>query len=143
MHGRTIPNTGVMVLKSAAVEILEEAWERDEFLAHSEWEQAAMHWVLERRGWPVSWLSKRWNSVPDDPSWRPLIVHLAGREHSTRLGAMAIASSGRTPDLARMTLMLQAHAAKNRLRIRAGRVKRGPPSTGYSSCPSTGASKGQ
>jgi hypothetical protein len=79
-NGRVIANTGVMVIPQAHADVLADAWERTEFLDHPEWEQPAIAAALEDRGWPVDELSKRWNSVPDDPALRPRIVHRrAGR----------------------------------------------------------------
>lgn len=123
-NGRVIANTGVMVIPRAQAGVLVEAWERTEFVGHPEWEQPAITAVLEERGWPVAELAKRWNSVPDDPSLRPRIVHLAGRPFDYRMQVMRELRDGGRAAVARRSALWWLAALRSRTRVRVGRMKR-------------------
>ncbi|MGI8632692.1 MAG: putative nucleotide-diphospho-sugar transferase [Solirubrobacterales bacterium] len=102
VEGKRNPNTGVVLLRSCdeARDFLDQVWEKAEYLHHRWWEQAAVMDVLgydvdsgeivgdspHRSG--VAWLSKRWNSIPDDPVRNPYVRHYPGWTVSRRLAYM-------------------------------------------------------
>jgi hypothetical protein len=98
-HGR-IPNTGVLALRSGerATQFLDRVWEQRRFVEHRWWENAAVNHLLgyrhvlgSRRLMPSQWrrgigfLDRKWNSIPDDPSPQPHIVHFPGIPIDDRL----------------------------------------------------------
>lgn len=103
-EGKHQPNTGVMVLRrgSASVELLEEVWQRVEYVAHPWWEQAALMELIgsEPRGRSctpfgptcfspcVGTLEHDWNSIEQDSAAHPVVKHYPGKSHAERVRAM-------------------------------------------------------
>jgi hypothetical protein len=98
-HGR-IPNTGVVALRGGdrATRFLDRVWAQQRFVHHRWWENAAVNHLLGYRHLrgvrpvvPSRWrggvgvLDRAWNSIPDDPSPRPHIVHFPGAPIDERL----------------------------------------------------------
>jgi hypothetical protein len=111
--GNALPNLGVAVARGgggvggrATRRLLERLWSCTDLIDHPWWENAALLRVLGLRTFepvqPIAparlhpWrlavqeLDGAWNSIPDHPAPNPRIVHLAGRSHEQRLGAMAL-----------------------------------------------------
>ncbi len=98
-HGR-IPNTGVLALRGGdrATRFLDCVWAQRRFVEHRWWENAAVNHLLgyrhvfgSRRLMPSRWrsgvgfLDRKWNSIPDDPSPQPHVVHFPGIPLDDRL----------------------------------------------------------
>ncbi len=98
-HGR-VPNTGVLALRGGArsQRFLDDVWSMQRFVHDRWWENAAVNHKLgyrKLRGvrpvipsrWRarVGFLDRAWNSIPDDPSPAPFVVHFPGVPLSERL----------------------------------------------------------
>jgi hypothetical protein len=101
-YGR-IPNTGVVALRGGerSTRFLERVWSQRRFVHDRWWENAAVNHLLGYRHvrgvrplvpsrWRggVGFLDQAWNSIPDDPSPRPHIVHFPGVPLAERLHAL-------------------------------------------------------
>jgi hypothetical protein len=95
-----VPNTGVLALQGGgrSKRFLEHVWAQRRFVHDRWWENAAVNHVLgyrQVRGvrpiatsqWRgrVGFLDRAWNSIPDDPSARPHVVHFPGMPLDERL----------------------------------------------------------
>ena len=102
-----VPNTGVLTLLSCrwSKRLLDRLWAAERFVDHKWWENAAM---LDLLGYDVdeprpstrranadsrrvSELDLSWNSIPQDSSAQPRIVHFPGMTHQERLAGMKAA----------------------------------------------------
>ena len=98
-----VPNTGVLAFRGGdrSQRFLERVWAQRRFVHDRWWENAAVNHLLGyrhlrgvRRVAPSKWragvglLDHRWNSIPDDPSVRPHIVHFPGIPLADRLHAL-------------------------------------------------------
>ena len=103
-NGR-VPNTGVLALRGGdrSARFLEKVWRQERFVHDRWWENAAVNHVLGYRRVPkagvqpvvpvgpragVGFLDRAWNSIPDDASPRPHIVHFPGTPLVDRLHAL-------------------------------------------------------
>ncbi|HWS44883.1 MAG TPA: hypothetical protein VN636_03410 [Acidimicrobiia bacterium] len=104
-----IPNTGVMALRGGRVteRFLEHVWVQRRFVHHRWWDNAAVNHVLGFRGahrsaaivpslWRarVGFIDRAWNSIPDDRSPAPHIVHFPGIPLDERRRALELAAAG-------------------------------------------------
>jgi len=95
-----IPNTGVLVLQGGdrSCAFLDQVWRQRRFVHDRWWENAAVNHLLGYRDvggvrpvapsrWRsrVGFLDRAWNSIPDDTSPRPHIVHFPGVPIDDRL----------------------------------------------------------
>jgi hypothetical protein len=95
-----VPNTGVLALQGGtrSQRFLEHVWAQRRFVDDRWWENAAVNHVLgyrQLRGVrpiaPSQWrsgvglLEREWNSIPDDSSARPHVVHFPGIPLDDRL----------------------------------------------------------
>jgi hypothetical protein len=95
-----VPNTGLLALHGGmrSRRFLERVWAQRRFVDHRWWENAAVNHVLGyrpvrgvrpiapspwRRG--VGFLDRAWNSIPDDPTGHPHVVHYPGLPFADRL----------------------------------------------------------
>jgi hypothetical protein len=98
-HGR-IPNTGVLAVRGddRTTRFLDRVWAQRRFVDHRWWENAAVNHVLGYRDvlgvrplipsrWRsgIGFLDRKWNSIPDDPSPDPNVVHFPGQPIDDRL----------------------------------------------------------
>ena len=98
-HGR-IPNTGVLAFRGGeqSSHFLDQVWKQRRFVHDRWWENAAVNHLLGyrhmygvRRLVPSRWrgrvgfLDRAWNSIPDDPSPTPHVVHFPGIPLDERL----------------------------------------------------------
>ncbi|MCU1497800.1 MAG: hypothetical protein JWM47_1753 [Acidimicrobiales bacterium] len=103
-RGNVLPNLGVCILRGGrrSQRLLEDLWACTDLIAHPWWENAALLRLLGCRTFEpvrverpalarlgVQEMDLAWNSIPDDPSPRPRIVHLAGQTHADRVSEMA------------------------------------------------------
>ena len=111
-EGLEIPNFGVMALASTAWSkgFLSRMWDLDEFAEHKWWENAAALKLLgydvdsprreTRRFRPTSMrvgeLDKSWNSIVQDPSAHPRVLHFPGMTQADRLVEMRRAADAAT-----------------------------------------------
>jgi hypothetical protein len=98
--GQTVPNTGVLALRSGPTSklFLDTLWEMTQYIDHKWWENAA---ALDLLGYDVAaepiqnvpnsrwekrvqWLGNEWNSIDLDPAQRPLIRHFPGMSQGAR-----------------------------------------------------------
>ena len=104
-----VPNTGVLALRGGAwsTRFLEHVWSQRRFVHDRWWENAAVNHVLgyrwvgsSRRLVPSAWrrrvgyLDRAWNSIPDDSSSRPHVVHFPGLPLDVRKHELARAAVG-------------------------------------------------
>jgi hypothetical protein len=95
-----IPNTGVLALQGGdrSLQFLDQVWRQRRFVHDRWWENAAVNHLLGYRDlgavrpvapsrWRgrVGFLDRAWNSIPDDPSTNPHIVHFPGVSLDVRL----------------------------------------------------------
>jgi hypothetical protein len=95
-----IPNTGVLALQGGdrSLAFLDQVWRQRRFVHDRWWENAAVNHLLGYRDVggvrpvaPSRWrsrvglLDRAWNSIPDDPSPQPHIVHFPGLPLDDRL----------------------------------------------------------
>jgi hypothetical protein len=105
-----VPNTGVWILKKAAIPLLKAMWELEVFTNHGWWEQASlmtlMGYVVPPEGslfddtkcrcvvetkWAkeCSFMRVEWNSHPNYRAEKPRIVHCSYPDMRTRIDTMA------------------------------------------------------
>ena len=102
-RGGRVPNTGVLTLQGGdrSKRFLDRVWNQRRFVHDRWWENAAVNHLLGyrdigrvRRVVPSRWrggvglLDRSWNSIPEDPSPRPKIVHFPGVPIAERLHAL-------------------------------------------------------
>jgi hypothetical protein len=98
-HEGTMPNAGVWILRAGyeTDELLSNIWAQEDLINHRWWENAAICRLLGFELDPLgpgaptplltehtSFIDKRWNSIPNDPSRKPLIRHYPGYATRTR-----------------------------------------------------------
>lgn len=106
IDSRVVPNTGVMVIKNSIWSriFLDMVWEKEQYINHKWWENAAILDMLGYHGLldetqpdnlnqnligKIKWLGLEWNSLPNIcESDRPIIKHYAGRPMEYRLAHM-------------------------------------------------------
>lgn len=107
-EGWRVPNAGVMAIRGGdeACELLDRWWTMDDYTHHRWWDNAALLVLLGYTLFPVvpavhtpwrtrtAFLDRRWNSIAQDPSPAPAIVHYAGIAHATRLAQMQATVAG-------------------------------------------------
>jgi len=96
---RTIPNTGVWIMKNTpqVIALLDALWSHTRYIEHRWWEQAGfmdligydMEAVRFRKPTPytslVKYLGNEWNSRDKDQAKSPVIYHFCNKEKSTKL----------------------------------------------------------
>jgi hypothetical protein len=95
-----VPNTGVLAMQGGerSARFLDRVWSQRRFVNDRWWENAAVNHLLGYRGvagsrpvvpsrWRagVGFLDCSWNSIPEDPSPRPHVVHFPGVPLEQRL----------------------------------------------------------
>jgi PAS domain-containing protein len=99
-----MPNSGVMLLRGGAETIgfLDDVYAQEDLINHRWWENAAICRLLGYSLDPIepgppsrllaehtSFISSRWNSIPDAPSSKPRIRHYPGYSLKVRMALMA------------------------------------------------------
>jgi hypothetical protein len=106
IDSKEIPNTGVILIKNSewSHKLLSQIWEKQEYINHKWWENAALidilgyHDLLNENSHKklnldllkrIKWLGLEWNSLPKIcESEHSLIRHYAGRSFEDRMASM-------------------------------------------------------